>query len=124
MNDIEIALEDLDTMVEIARQNMINTGAWLGLTESALLIKETLEEKLNGGWITVSKRLPEISDEKINEGYSKKQVIVFTNTEPKQKMAWFDIEDEKFYDDFSFFGVPLLDVAAWKLISEEYKEEF
>ena len=47
MNEIEIALEDLDTMVEIARKNINNTAVWLGLTESAILIKRILEEKLN-----------------------------------------------------------------------------
>lgn len=45
MNDIEIALEDLDTLVEIARQHM-TIGGWLGITRSALTIKKVLEKQL------------------------------------------------------------------------------
>lgn len=45
MNDIERAIEDLDTLVEIAR-NQMTIGAWLGITESALVIREALEKQI------------------------------------------------------------------------------
>lgn len=48
--DIGIVIEDLDTLVEIARNNM-TIGGWLGITESALLIKQLLEKQLNNEWI-------------------------------------------------------------------------
>jgi hypothetical protein len=44
MNDIEIALEDLDTLVEIARQHT-GIASWLGLVQSALIMKEALEKQ-------------------------------------------------------------------------------
>lgn len=46
MNDIELALEDLDTLIEIARQHM-TTGSWLGITQSVLTIKNALEKQIS-----------------------------------------------------------------------------
>lgn len=45
MNDIELALEDLDILVEIARQHM-TIGEWLGITRSALIMKKSLEKQI------------------------------------------------------------------------------
>ncbi len=45
MNEIETALEDLDILVEVARQHM-GIAQWLGIVPSALIIKESLEKQI------------------------------------------------------------------------------
>lgn len=69
--------------------------------------------KIKNEWILKNDNLPKISKEKIDEGYCKKQVLVYTNSEPKVKMAWFDIEDENFYDDDDFLSGIIYNVIAW-----------
>ena len=44
MTDHEVVLEDLDTLVEIARKNMASTGAWLGLASSAAELRKAYEK--------------------------------------------------------------------------------
>lgn len=46
IEDAEIILEDLDTLVEIARKNISCTGTWLGLTHSAVALREALEKQI------------------------------------------------------------------------------
>ena len=45
IEDAEIVKEDLDTMVEIARQHM-NAGAWLQLAHSANELRAALEKQI------------------------------------------------------------------------------
>ena len=45
IEEVELTFEDLDTMVEIARTNM-NTGAWLGVTHSAVVLRTSLEKQV------------------------------------------------------------------------------
>lgn len=46
IEEAEIILEDLDTLVEIARKNISCTGTWLGLTHSAVALREALEKQI------------------------------------------------------------------------------
>jgi hypothetical protein len=90
--------------------------------ENALILAiSALEQQLNGGWVSVGERLPEIPTEKLNEGFTGRQVLVFTNTEPRKRIAWFDIENNKFYDDYSMFGT-VTEVTHWQYLSDDPKE--
>lgn len=46
MSDIEILIEDLDTMVALLNTNKIGTATWIGLANSAYEIRKILEERL------------------------------------------------------------------------------
>lgn len=73
-------------------------------------------------WITVENGLPSIALGEINEDYTRRQVLVFTTQEPKIKIAWFDIEDNVFYDDYDALSSKLKDVIAWQYLPEYYNE--
>ena len=106
MNDIEIALEDLDTLVEIARQHT-GIASWLGLVQSALIMKEALEKQLNGGWIPVSDRLPREDEE----------VLI---TLAHGKATWAYLYQGEWNSMFSTY--PIERVIAWQPLPEAYKE--
>ena len=122
MNDIELALEDLDTLVEIARQHM-TIGEWLGIVQSALVIKEALKKQLNGGWIPVSERLPTQEEVYKNDG----RFIVTDGNRVYQSL--FSIYDGKQFVDITYKGncnfITTIDkcVTAWQNLPEQYKEK-
>lgn len=76
---------------------------------------------MKDNWISVNENLPIIPIDKINEGYNRKQILVTVKTEPKIKIAWFEIEDNKFYDDSGFLSEVLEDVIAWQELPKAYK---
>lgn len=122
MNDIEIALEDLDTLVEIARQHT-GIASWLGLVQSALIMKEALEKQLNGGWIPVSERLPneeECNKFDVTHPNARKFLctIKVANYEPQVRTIYFsEIVGWKYSaQDYNEY------VIAWQPLPPAYKE--
>ena len=107
MNDIEIALEDLDTLVEIARQHT-GIASWLGLIQSALIMKEALEKQLNNGWIPISERLPKENEEVL---------ITLIHGE----VTWAYLHQKEWYNMFSTY--PIERVIAWMPLPEPFKED-
>lgn len=118
MNDIEIALEDLDTLVEIARQHT-GIASWLGLVQSALIMKEALEKQLNGVWIPVSERLPNNCGLGVlltieNKFQQRKVIQGFTGYMEKGKL--------EFHTNDKTTNLEIWKVIAWQPLPEPYKE--
>jgi hypothetical protein len=114
MNKAEKAIQELRSYADA----FISTGVENAMFKRCL---RNIEEELYNRWIPVSERLPEISVEKLNEGYQRKQVLVVTEDEPRIKMAWYDVEDWLFYDNHDMFGNNIDGVTKWKDLAEEYE---
>jgi hypothetical protein len=82
---------------------------------------EALKEKQQRTWISTKKELPIIPDNLINEGYTRKSVLITSQCFDMPIIAWYDIETNLFYDDYGMFGEPIKYVTAWMLLPERYK---
>jgi len=72
-------------------------------------------------WILTNDKKPTISKELVNDGFTRIAVLITDTDYDMVKLAWYDIEDDKFYDEYHCLSLEFENVVAWMPLPKKYK---
>lgn len=75
----------------------------------------------SNGWILEKDAKPNISKKLIDEGYNRIAVLITDTDYDMVKIAWYDIEDDKFYDEYHCLSMEFKNVVSWMPLPKKYK---